>query len=174
MVKLQGTKIYLMPITNEDTELIIQWRNKPSVQNNFIFRELFTRDMHEKWMKEKIETGRVIQFIIIETEKNRKVGSVYLRDIDHHNHSAEYGIFIGEDNARGLGYGSEACRLITDYGFKELGLHRIFLRVFKNNQQAIHSYLKAGFVEEGVAKDMIWADGRYNDMVFMAKIASDR
>lgn len=171
-MKIQGERIYLFPISDEDTDLIIRWRNDKSVQNNFIFREPFTREMHQKWLNEKVATGEVVQFIIAEKATQRKIGTVFLRDINKINLSAEYGIFIGESDARGCGYGTEACKLITDYGFSELGLHRIFLRVFSRNQSAISSYIKAGYVTEGIAKDMVFLDNRFNDIVFMAQINS--
>ena len=39
---LYGEKVVLRPITMEDTDYIVKWRNNPSVQKNFIFREKFT------------------------------------------------------------------------------------------------------------------------------------
>jgi len=64
-----------------------------------------------------IETGKVVQFMICRQVDGRPVGSVYLRDIDREHGKAEYGIFIGEDDAIGRWIGSEACRLACDYGF---------------------------------------------------------
>ena len=56
---------------------------------------------------------------------------------------AEYGIFIGEDTAVGKGFGSEAARLAVDYGFEELGLHKIFVRAFADNAGAIRTVIYA-------------------------------
>ena len=90
------------------------------------------------------------------------------------NHSAEYGIFIGEDSARGNGYGTEAAKIFVDFGLSKLNLHRIMLRVFADNLQAIQSYHNAGFQKEGIARDMIYQSGQYRDMVFMSIIAGER
>lgn len=70
------------------------------------------------------------------------VGSVYIRDIDTTHHKGEYGIFIGEAEARGKGIGTRAAKLMTAYAFRELSLHRLFLRVFADNVRAIRSYEK--------------------------------
>ena len=116
-------------------------------------------------------TGQVVQYIIEDKADGRPVGSVYYRDIDPANHSAEYGIFIGDENARGKGFGTETARLFTEFGFTVLGLHRISLRLLAENLPARRSYEKAGFAEEGLFRDMVLLDGRYRDVVFMAKLA---
>ena len=93
----------IFPITISDTALIVKWRNNDSVRQNFIFQEPFTCEMHEAWMKNRVQTGEVVQYIIEDKITNEAVGSVYLRDTNAKNKSAEYGIFIGEDDAIGKG-----------------------------------------------------------------------
>ena len=168
---LTGTAVTLRPITDADTDLIVKWRNTPSVVQNFIFRQTFTPEMHRNWLATKVATGQVVQYIILDNADGKPVGSVYYRDIDDHNRSAEYGIFIGEESARGKGFGTETARLFTDFGFAALCLHRISLRVLAENTPARRSYAAAGFVEEGTFRDMVRLDGVYRDVVFMAKIA---
>ena len=168
---LDGTKVLLRPITDADTDLIVKWRNTPSVVQNFIFREPFTPEMHRSWLETKVATGRVVQYIIVDKADAKPVGSVYYRDIDNHNRSAEYGIFIGEESARGKGLGTETAKLFTAFGLETLHLHRISLRVLAENMPARRSYEKAGFVQEGVFRDMELLDGRYRNVVFMARLA---
>lgn len=169
--RITGERVTLRPITEADTDLIVRWRNTPSVMRNFIFREPFTPEMHRNWLATKVATGRVVQYMIEVKATGRPVGSVYFRDIDPVNHSAEYGIFIGEEDARGQGFGSETARLFTEFGFARLGLHRISLRLLEENLPARRSYEKAGFVQEGIFHDMVMLDGQYRDVVFMAKLA---
>lgn len=159
--------IYLRLMTYDDTDLIVKWRNTDSVRKNFIYQALFTRESHENWIRTKVETGQVVQMIICESKGDRPVGSVYIRDIDHDHHKAEYGIFIGEEAARGKGYGTAAAKLMIRYCFEELNLHRLFLRVYATNQQAIRSYEKAGFVQEACLRDDVCIDGEYKDIVLM-------
>lgn len=159
--------IYLRPMTYADTDLIVYWRNQEAVRRNFIYQELFTRESHENWIHTMVETGRVVQMMICETEGDRPVGSVYLRDIDRKHQKAEYGIFIGGEGARGKGYGTMAARLMIRYAFEEMGLHRLFLRVFAENTQAIRSYEKAGFEREAYLREDVCIDGCYRDMVLM-------
>ena len=66
MPVLYGTKIKLRPITFYDTENILRWRNSSFVKQNFIFRDDLTAEMHISWLKNKVDTGQVVQYIIEE------------------------------------------------------------------------------------------------------------
>ena len=167
---IEGEQIYLRPITYEDTGDIVRWRNDPEVQRWFLFRNPFTPELHESWLKNKVETGKVIQYIIVHRESKKSVGSVYFRDIDTANESAEYGIFIGEASARHRGIGADTAKIFTDFGFSILGLHRIFLKVLSDNKAAQRSYEKAGFVTEGTFRHYIKINDSFADVVFMAKL----
>lgn len=163
-----GKKISLRLMTKDDTDLIVKWRNNPRVRRNFVYRERFTNEIHENWIKTKVETGEVVQLIICEMGKNnRPVGSVYFRDIDNVAHSAEYGIFIGEDDCVGKGYGNETAILATDYARDTLGLKKLILRVFTYNEAAIKSYKHAGFVKISDLPMVECSDGEKNDMILM-------
>lgn len=167
---INGEKVSLRPITREDTGLIVAWRNKPLVYKHFIFRQPFTREMHESWLTTKVDTGKVIQYIILDKALEKPVGSVYYRDVDPENECAEYGIFIGEEAYLGRGFGTETARLFTRFGLDVLKLHRISLRVLGGNAIARRSYEKAGFVSEGLFRDMVKLDGKYQNVEFMAMI----
>lgn len=165
--------VYLRPMTRGDTDLIVTWRNSEEVRRNFIYQELFTREGHESWIKNMVETGKVMQMIICDLTGNTPLGSVYIRDIDRQHRKAEYGIFIGEESARGRGVGTAAARLMLDYCFHEEKLHRVYLRVFASNVRAIRSYEKAGFIKEGQLREDVCIDGQYHDIVWMAAMNPD-
>lgn len=165
-----GDKVVLKRITKEHTHLIVKWRNNPNVQKNFIFREKFTNERHNEWLDNKVKSGEVVQFIIYIKETDTPIGSVYLRDIDMENQRAEFGVFIGEDLERGKGYGREAAQLICRYGFEQLKLHKIMLRVFAFNKSAIKSYENAGFVQEAYLRDEENINGVFYDIIYMAII----
>ncbi len=170
---INGEKISLRPITDADTDDIVRWRNDPAVRQFFIFREPFTREMHQNWLRTRVAAGSVIQYIIRDRASGRSLGSVYFRDVDPVNESAEYGIFIGEADARGRGVGTETARLFTDFGLEVLRLHRISLKVLGGNDIARRSYEKAGFRVEGRFRDYVRLDGVFTDVIFMAKLAGE-
>lgn len=163
--------IYLRLMTREDTDRIVAWRNSDAVRKNFIYQEPFTRQGHEEWIRNMVETGKVVQAIICSLASDRPLGSVYIRDIDRRHNKAEYGIFIGEPDARGRGIGTAAAKLMLRYCFEEEKLHRIYLRALAGNEQAIRSYEKAGFRKEACLKDDVRIDGKYCDIIWMAAIS---
>ena len=170
----EAAGIYLRPMTYEDTDRIVSWRNSDAVRKNFIYQELFTRESQENWIQTKVETGDVVQMIICESGTDKPLGSVYIRDIDRKHKKAEYGIFIGEPAARGRGLGTSAAKLMLRYCFEEEGLNRVYLRALADNEQAIRSYEKAGFRREGYLRKDVCIDGIYRDVVWMAVLESDK
>ena len=80
---------------------------------------------------------------------------------------ATIGIALGREYI-GRGYGTDAMRVIVDYGFREMGLHRIQLGVAPFNPAGIRAYEKAGFVEEGRLRESVLHDGRWYDEVLMS------
>ncbi len=165
--------IFLRPITLDDTDHIVKWRNSDRVRKNFIYQKPFTTEGHLNWMETKVAAGEVIQFMICEKD-GRPVGSVYFRDIDPINRKAEYGIFIGEADAAGKGYGTLTAKAAVDYAREKMGLHKLMLRVFEDNRGAVRSYEKAGFVQEACLKDEFWQDGKWRSLLLMAVIFPER
>jgi RimJ/RimL family protein N-acetyltransferase len=103
----------------------------------------------------------------------RLIGSCAFSQLDGDNGSAMYHITIGEKDAWGHGYGTEATALMLEHAFRVLGLHRIALTVFDFNERAIRSYLRCGFQVEGRAREAIWRDGQWWDEVSMSILASE-
>ena len=170
---LEEQDIFLRLMDREDTDHIIRWRNSDFVYRNFIYQKPFTREGHENWVREMIDTGRAVQFIICRKDTGQPAGSVYLRDIDRVHHKAEYGVFIGEKDALGKGFGTQAAGLMIRYAFEYLGLHKLMLRVLAENLPAIRSYEHAGFTREAYLKDEVFLEGRYKDVIYMAVINNE-
>ncbi len=157
-------KLSVRPITMDDTDLIVMWRNKPRIMNNFLVREPITHEDHVHWMHEKVEAGLVRQFIILEHADGdeRPIGSVYIRDIDMDERTAEYGIFIGEDDALGHGYGNDIVNWAVAYA-RDMGIRTFYLRVLTDNTPAVRSYEQAGFKPIRIEKDFI----EHRDLMYM-------
>jgi len=168
MTTYKGAQTYIRPITYDDTDLIVKWRNQDNVRRYFFFREDFTEEMHLNWMKTKVETGEVVQFIICNIDDGRPIGCTYYRDIDINNGTAEYGVFLGEENARGHGIGKEVLALTLKYGWEKLGLTKVTSRAILTNDASVQSFLHSGFAIDSVVHDVPCSDGEKTDMVLMS------
>ena len=166
-------KIKIRPIIKSDTQNILKWRNNPNVLKNFIYQKLLTKKEHLSWLETQVKNKKAYQFIIHINEDSKDIGSVYLRDVDLKNKKAEFGIFIGDDSARGKGIGTLATKKILEFAFQKLKLNKIFLRVFAENLNAIASYKKSGFVKEGLFKEDVIVNNKKIDLVFMSILKKD-
>jgi RimJ/RimL family protein N-acetyltransferase len=106
-------------------------------------------------------------------ESDRLIGTCAFSQLDGDNGSTLFHITIGERDAWGHGYGSEATELMVAHAFTRLALHRVALTVFEFNVRAIRTYEKCGFAVEGRARGAIFRDGRFWDEIHMSILASE-
>jgi RimJ/RimL family protein N-acetyltransferase len=106
-------------------------------------------------------------------DTDRLIGSCAFSQLDGDNGSVMFHITIGEKDAWGHGYGTEATGLMVEHAFRVLGLHRVALSVFEFNERAIRAYRRCGFVVEGRAREAIWRDGRWWDELSMSILAPE-
>ena len=95
------------------------------------------------------------------------LGTVACLHINYRNGRADFGIFIGETEARGKGYGTETTRLMLDFAFTVLGLHNVGLTVAEWNIAGQRAYVKAGFKEYGRRRQCWPMGGRWWDEIAM-------
>lgn len=169
-MKLEGSQIYLRPITIEDTDNVLRWRNDKKVVENFIYRKQISKEEHLDWFHNKVEKGKVVQFIICDKETDKPLGSIYLQNFNEVSRQAEEGIFLGEDEAYGRGIGTEAAKLVLKYAFDVLELHKLTARVLSYNKGSRKMHEKAGYVQESYLKDELFLDGKYEDLIFYGAI----
>ena len=146
----------LGPLRKDLVPTYLRWFNDYGTMRTLgIVPVPLTLEQEEKWYENAISRGDTdIAFTIYEKANARPIGNVDLHEIDHRNRTAEFGIAIGEPDARGKGYGTEAAQLILDYAFTALGLHNVMLLVFAYNLAGIRAYSKAGFKEFGRRREM--------------------
>jgi RimJ/RimL family protein N-acetyltransferase len=108
-------------------------------------------------------------FSIRALDDNRLLGDINIDVINNWgSRDAFVGIGIYEREDWGKGYGTDAMRLIVQFGFIELNLRRITLTVFEYNPRAIRSYEKCGFQVEGRMRGRIVKDDKRWDVLFMS------
>lgn len=161
-------EIYIRPIDENDTDSILEWRNSDYVRSHFIFQDELRKEVHLDWLYNKVYKNLAKQYIICLTDNNKKIGTVYFSNIDKKHNKAEFGIYIAYLDKKYKGYGLISTILLLKIGFEELGLHKIYLRVFQDNLKAIKMYKKVGFKEEGLFKNDVYINGIYRNVVFMS------
>ena len=167
-VFLDGPRIYLSPLDMDDLERFYKWYNDPRLRQ-FMLMPYPTTRTDEKEFIEKMTKGKEdIVLSIIVKKGDRLIGNLGLHRINRVFRSAMLGIAIADPGMASRGFGTEAIRLMLDYGFRTLNLHRIELFVHDFNARAIGAYKKLGFVEEGRKREAMYSGGRYHDEILMA------
>ena len=170
--KLLGERIYLSPRVIEDAEIFTKWLNDFEV-TDYIGKScsIMTVDAEKRYLEQ--HTNDESSFAIIDLKTDKMVGVVGIENIDHLHRIGTLGIFIGDENYRDNGYGTEAIRLVLDYGFNYLNLNNIDLNVFDFNKRAIACYEKCGFKISGKRRKSYFLDGKYYDNLQMDILAEE-
>lgn len=109
---------------------------------------------------------------VIEAEGDL-VGVTRLHALRESDRKAHFVIGMFAPSLMGRGLGTEATRLVLDYAFGSMNLHRVDLRVLAFNDGAIASYRKCGFVQEGRERQSCWLDGQWYDDIIMGILATE-
>jgi diamine N-acetyltransferase len=164
---LKEDHVELTPLTADDLPRMFGWINdRELVLFNAPYKPVH-EDQHKEWFETIKRRSDVALFGIRLRRTNKLIGSCQLHSIHPVNRSAEFQIRLGEVDEQGHGYGTEATRMLLDFGFKDLNLNRVYLHVFSNNAPAIRVYEKAGFVREGMLRQAAYLDGKYLDVLVM-------
>ena len=89
-------------------------------------------------------------------DENHVVGHFIMRYLNGNNKLLRFGWVIVDDSIRGKGYGTEMLRLGLKYAFDILGVDKVTLGVFENNEAAHKCYLKAGFEDREIVAAKPW------------------
>lgn len=169
----EGTLVRLRAMEPRDAAAQHRWFADPEVTRWTGWRYPMSRDVLAQRLAERSNGSFAsAAFSVERRDTGELVGRVMLRDAHPENRAAELDLVIGERAAWGQGFGTDATRTVCDFGFRQMGLHRVYLWVFLANEAAIRVYEKCGFVREGVARDRFWRDG-WHDQLLMARLAED-
>lgn len=165
-LKIFGDRIYLRPITIDDTEKVLSWRNSPYVVNNFFYRLSISEEEHNNWIENKVNKGLVYQFVVHLKDTDEEIGCVYLQHYEAVDNSMESGVFMSEDAPKGQGLGTEAVKLMNDkVAFEMLGLSKTVARVIATNSASLRLHEKAGFNEISREKEKLIPSGEIVECV---------
>lgn len=126
----------------------------------------------EKWIDFHNSNPDELILVIEDTQSGNIIGHIGLYKIDRVPKKAELGILIADERCWGKGYGTKATRILVDYAFKTLGLHKVTAEVLTPNAPSVAMFKKCGFSVDGCLRDDVYKNGRYYD-VFTMSILSD-
>lgn len=179
---LVGDLVTLRPVAPEDLPVLADILRDPEVRR-------LTGSVHStaaaeagdtegddarlrQWYSTRNEQTDRLDLMIVDNATSQTVGEVVLNDWDRGNRSCGFRTLVGPAG-RNRGLGSEALRLLVDYAFTHLPLHRIELEVFAFNPRAQRVYGKAGFVVEGRRREALLYDGEPVDAIIMGLLRSE-
>ena len=174
---LKGKKVLLRPVKRSDIEYFLKWFNDPEV-TQYLNMSLPMTEMGEEKFIEELGTTRAqstAMFVIeaIEGDTAKPIGNTSLMNINARDHHATFGIAIGDKDYWSKGYGTEAAKLIINYGFEALNLHRINSGVIAFNERSYRMHKAVGFKEEGRQREYIFKNGKLQDHVMFGILRTE-
>jgi len=164
-----GRLVVLRRHRTQNLGAFTRWYSDPEVARLTRYQQSpLSNEEIERFFYSRIMGSDFLAMAIHLRDTDRLIGTCAFSQLDGDNGSTLYHITIGERDAWGHGYGTEATDLMVAHAFTRLALHRVALTVFEFNPRAIRAYEKCGFIVEGRARQAIFRDGRFWDEIQMS------
>ena len=167
----------LGPLRRDLAATYARWVNEPEIKSRLMMMGLMTPETEEAYLDEAMKAGagrepETAAFTIYDRSDDEPFGTASLMEINWRHRRARFGILLGDRHGRGLG--TEATRLVLDWGFNMLGLANVLLEVLTDNERAIRAYERAGFRRLGVRRSaVLGAGGGQVDELLMDAVPAD-
>lgn len=172
---LEGRRVRFRALEDQDLSDLVRWWRDPAwaVLQQIIVRPRVSEDVAEQFRSwSKSERSGEVGFSVVDKVSEQLVGHVTLFGAKIPTRAATLAVMIGSEHVD-RGYGTDAVRVLTDYGFREMGLNRIEIQVLAVNERARNVYRRVGYVEEGVRRDSVFHDGCFHDQVILSALAGE-
>lgn len=165
---LISRRVYLRPFGEDDVPYVQKWSDDSEIRKMTGEVAPMNRAEAEGWYRGLRAAKDRLWFTIVLKEGDRVIGEAGLLRMFEPWRCTDMSIIIGEKDAWGKGYGTEAGRLLLDHAFKQLGFHRVSIGVVALNERALGFWEGLGFKKEGVQRDGYHCDDQYSDFVMMS------
>lgn len=134
---------------------------EPSWPEDCLSRAFFERRLQRQARDWRM--GQGYSFLIFDKTTASLIGGININNVCRG--AAQYGTlgYWLDEEEQGSGYMAEALRLVINYGFTHLQLHRFNAGCLPGNERSARLLAKLGFAEEGFAKKYVQIDGRWQD-----------
>ena len=162
-------RIHLRKVKENDADTYHKWRNNHNVmESTSLELDDYTLEDTQQFIQMIVNSDASKSYIIQHIENEEPIGIVSLINVDFKNRNAECIIDIGNEDYWGKGYGTEAMKLLLQYCFLELNLHKVYLKVISFNERALHLYERLGFKKEGEQKEQLFRNGKWHGIILMS------
>ena len=173
----EGKKVRLRSLELSDLDTVMEYWNASLELREYIGYVLpHSREEEEAWIRSSWEhrkKGTMYNFAIADLATDEFLGACSLGSISQANRSAILGISVHAEKNWGKGYGTDAMKVLLNFGFNYLNLNRIELDVYAYNPRAIHIYEKLGFKRAGRRRQGKFMNGEYHDVIIMDILAAE-
>lgn len=170
---VKGEQIVIREICSSDVnEKYLSWMNDLEVNQYLESRfKKYTLDDIRSYVAEIKKDPNNIFYAIILKGNGEHIGNIKLGPINRYHGIGDIGLIIGDKSCWGKGYATEAIKLLKDYAFNELNLHKLTAGCYANNVSSARAFLRVGFVEEArLGSHCRCNDGKYVDKICLGMI----
>lgn len=166
VVFLKGERVNLRALQENDlNDTYLQWLNDEEIcrfNSHAVFPN--TVEKMKAYFAGLHTNHNQVILAMVDRMTGKHIGNVSLQNINWISRNAEFAILLGDKDFWGGGYGTEAAKLIVEYGFQRLNLHRIYCGTIEGNKGMIKLAEKLSMKEEGRRREAIYKDGRFLDI----------
>jgi RimJ/RimL family protein N-acetyltransferase len=173
MIKLIGEKVYLKPMEEADITNRVRWINDPDIQDTLNYVTPVSLARTKKWFNKMIDDFTRYEFSIYSVETDEQIGFCGLFNIEKPEMKAESHAVIGEKKYWKGGFGTETLKILMEYGFKELGLNRIYGYQRIHNNSSHRMVEKLGWKREGLLRQNKFSHGKLHDVYIVSILRED-
>ncbi len=116
---------------------------------------------------------RFIMFLLVDKKSEQIIGRCGLHNWNEEHRRAEIGYVMNDEEFKRKGLMSEAVTAILEFGFTQLNLNRIDAMVGADNIASMRIIEKSGFVKEGVLRQHVLIEGKFEDSILYSKLLSE-
>jgi len=161
-------KKYLRTMDQHDLDIVLHWRNHPTIRDFMLTQHKISQDEHRNWFQ-KASISPDIKLLIFE------IDSIPLGFLNFTKKAesfvADWGFYVSPDAPKGTG--TQLGHAGLEYGFAELHLHKLCGQALSYNLNSIRFHKKLGFLQEGLLREQYCDGQQYHDILHFGFLASE-
>lgn len=167
---MNNSTYHIRSVLQTDLHQLLEWRNSVRVRESMFSDEIITLEQHTAWFERMLQRDDQVYYIF--EYQGVPSGVVNFVQLDKINSKCYWGFYLGADDLPS-GTGTEMCRIGIQRAFTKLGMRKICGEAFAFNKPSVKVHEKLGFEREGLFKEHVWKNGKYEDIIAFALFKED-